>query len=111
MQQCTSYAYILMTMQSYGEFVSGSISEEERKYVLHNSCPGSGSCGSMYAPNTVASQLRQWAWAFHTGANYILTLMLIFSNLHDLTFALFCRISLTLLEVTVLRKHMQLVQD
>jgi dihydroxy-acid dehydratase len=47
-----------MTMQSYGEFVSGSISKEERKYVLHNSCPGAGSCGGMYTPNTVASAIE-----------------------------------------------------
>lgn len=44
--------------QSYGEFVSGSISDEQRKTVLHNSCPGAGACGGMYTANTMASAIE-----------------------------------------------------
>jgi len=44
--------------QSYGEFVSGSISDEQRKTVLHHSCPGAGACGGMYTANTMASAIE-----------------------------------------------------
>ena len=59
MQQGTPSANLsLMAMQSYGEFVSGSISDEERKNVLRNSCPGAGACGGMYTANTMASAIE-----------------------------------------------------
>ncbi|KAL1190515.1 Dihydroxy-acid dehydratase [Cardamine amara subsp. amara] len=49
---------IVSAFQSYGEFVSGSISDEQRKTVLHNSCPGAGACGGMYTANTMASAIE-----------------------------------------------------
>ncbi|EMS65581.1 Dihydroxy-acid dehydratase [Triticum urartu] len=49
---------IVSAFQSYGEFVSGSISDEERKNVLRNSCPGAGACGGMYTANTMASAIE-----------------------------------------------------
>ena len=45
-------------MQCYGEYVSGSISDEQRKNVLRNSCPGAGACGGMYTANTMASAIE-----------------------------------------------------
>lgn len=44
--------------QCYGEYVSGSISDEQRKTVLHNACPGAGACGGMYTANTMASAIE-----------------------------------------------------
>ncbi|AEE76834.1 Dihydroxy-acid dehydratase [Arabidopsis thaliana] len=49
---------IVSAFQSYGEFVSGSISDEQRKTVLHHSCPGAGACGGMYTANTMASAIE-----------------------------------------------------
>ncbi|KAG0623704.1 hypothetical protein M758_3G194600 [Ceratodon purpureus] len=49
---------IVSAFQSYGEYVGGSISEEERMDVVRNSCPGSGACGGMYTANTMASAIE-----------------------------------------------------
>ena len=48
----------MLYCQSYGEFVGGSISDEQRKTVLHNACPGAGACGGMYTANTMASAIE-----------------------------------------------------
>eukprot|EP00041_Stephanoeca_diplocostata_P000488 m.15031 g.15031 ORF g.15031 m.15031 type:complete len:270 (+) comp10598_c0_seq2:220-1029(+) len=39
---------IVSAFQSYGEFLSGSISETERQDIVRNACPGAGACGGMY---------------------------------------------------------------
>ena len=49
---------IISAFQAYGEFISGSISEEERKFVIKNACPGAGACGGMYTANTMASAIE-----------------------------------------------------
>jgi len=46
---------IVSAFQSYGQFVTGAISEEERQDIVSNSCPGAGACGGMYTANTMAS--------------------------------------------------------
>ncbi|GKU98606.1 hypothetical protein SLEP1_g11590 [Rubroshorea leprosula] len=46
------------TIGVYGEYVSGSISDEQRKNVVLNSCPGAGACGGMYTANTMASAIE-----------------------------------------------------
>ncbi|KAL5990236.1 hypothetical protein ACLOJK_011133 [Asimina triloba] len=46
------------TIKCYGEYVSGSISDEQRKNVVRNSCPGAGACGGMYTANTMASAIE-----------------------------------------------------
>lgn len=43
---------IISAFQSYGEFITGSISETERSDVILHSCPGAGACGGMYTANT-----------------------------------------------------------
>lgn len=50
--------FFFLYFQSYGEFVGGSISDEQRKTVLHNACPGAGACGGMYTANTMASAIE-----------------------------------------------------
>ncbi|XP_030926892.1 dihydroxy-acid dehydratase, chloroplastic-like [Quercus lobata] len=49
---------IVSAFQCYGEYVSGSITEEQRKNVIRNSCPGAGACGGMYTANTMASAIE-----------------------------------------------------
>src|SRR3989440_5303390 len=49
---------IVSAFQSYGEFLSGAISEQERKEIVRNSCPGAGACGGMYTANTMASAIE-----------------------------------------------------
>ncbi|XP_057783609.1 dihydroxy-acid dehydratase, chloroplastic [Salvia miltiorrhiza] len=49
---------IVSAFQVYGEYVSGSVSDEQRVNVLRNSCPGAGACGGMYTANTMASAIE-----------------------------------------------------
>ena len=49
---------IVSAFQAYGEKLSGSISEEERKDIIQNSCPGAGACGGMYTANTMSSAIE-----------------------------------------------------
>ncbi|KAJ1428768.1 Xylanase inhibitor, C-terminal [Sesbania bispinosa] len=49
---------IVSAFQCYGEYVSGSISDDHRQNVIRNSCPGAGACGGMYTANTMASAIE-----------------------------------------------------
>ncbi len=49
---------IVSAFQCYGEFLAGTISEEERKEIVSKSCPGAGACGGMYTANTMASAIE-----------------------------------------------------
>ncbi|KAK9284871.1 hypothetical protein L1049_024051 [Liquidambar formosana] len=49
---------IISAFQCYGEYVSGSISDDQRMDVVRNSCPGAGACGGMYTANTMASAIE-----------------------------------------------------
>ena len=49
---------IVSAFQSYGEFISGSIGENERQAIVRHSCPGAGACGGMYTANTMASAIE-----------------------------------------------------
>ncbi|QDU82194.1 Dihydroxy-acid dehydratase [Polystyrenella longa] len=49
---------IVSAFQAYGEYLSGSISDEERKEIVKKSCPGAGACGGMYTANTMASAIE-----------------------------------------------------
>ena len=49
---------IVSAFQSYGEFLAGRISEDQRKAIVRNSCPGAGACGGMYTANTMASAIE-----------------------------------------------------
>ena len=40
--------------ESYGEFLSGKITEEERREINRQSCPGAGACGGMFTANTMS---------------------------------------------------------
>ena len=39
---------IVSAFQSYGQFIAGDITEEQRFDVIRHACPGGGACGGMY---------------------------------------------------------------
>ncbi len=49
---------IVSAFQSYGEYLSKSITDEQRKEIVKRSCPGAGACGGMYTANTMASAIE-----------------------------------------------------
>jgi len=49
---------IVSAFQSYGEYIAGTLSEEERQSIVQHSCPGPGACGGMYTANTMASAIE-----------------------------------------------------
>jgi dihydroxy-acid dehydratase len=49
---------VVSAFQSYGEFLSGKISEDDRQAIVRHSCPGAGACGGMYTANTMASAIE-----------------------------------------------------
>lgn len=46
---------LVSAFQSYGQYISKQITEEERADIVQHACPGPGSCGGMYTANTMAS--------------------------------------------------------
>ncbi len=54
---------IVSAFQSYGEYLSGRITEEERREIVRHSCPGAGACGGMYTANTMASAIEAMGMA------------------------------------------------
>jgi dihydroxy-acid dehydratase len=49
---------IVSAFQSYGEFIAGRISDEERSDIVRLACPGAGACGGMYTANTMAAAIE-----------------------------------------------------
>ena len=49
---------IVSAFQCYGQFLSGSISDDTRQEIVRHSCPGAGACGGMYTANTMASAIE-----------------------------------------------------
>ena len=45
---------IISAFQSYGEYLAGTITDEQRVDIVKHSCPGAGACGGMYTANTMA---------------------------------------------------------
>jgi dihydroxy-acid dehydratase len=45
---------IISAFQSYGEFLAGVITDEQRLDIVRHACPGAGACGGMYTANTMA---------------------------------------------------------
>jgi dihydroxy-acid dehydratase len=61
---------IVSAFQSYGEFVAGKISEEERADIVRYSCPGAGACGGMYTANTMASAIEALGMSLPYSSSY-----------------------------------------
>lgn len=49
---------IVSAFQSYGEYLAGTLNEEQRQSVVRHACPGAGACGGMYTANTMASAIE-----------------------------------------------------
>ena len=49
---------IVSAFQSYGQFIAGTITEEERQDIVRHACPGAGACGGMYTANTMATAIE-----------------------------------------------------
>ena len=45
---------IISAFQSYGEFLAGVITDEQRIDIVQHACPGAGASGGMYTANTMA---------------------------------------------------------
>jgi dihydroxy-acid dehydratase len=45
---------IVSAFQSYGQYISKEIDNNERKEIIKKACPGAGACGGMYTANTMA---------------------------------------------------------
>ncbi|KAJ2480896.1 hypothetical protein IWW56_002137 [Coemansia sp. RSA 2131] len=45
---------IVSTFESFGSYLSGKITEEQRADTVRHACPGPGACGGMYTANTMA---------------------------------------------------------
>lgn len=45
-------------LECNGEFISGKITEEERKDIIRHACPGAGACGGMFTANTMSSAIE-----------------------------------------------------
>lgn len=61
---------IVSAFQSYGAFIAGRITEEERFDIVRNSCPGAGACGGMYTANTMASAIEALGMALPYSSSY-----------------------------------------
>ena len=60
---------IVSAFQSYGEFLSGNITEQERSEIVRHACPGAGACGGMYTANTMASAIEVMGMTLPYGAS------------------------------------------
>ncbi len=49
---------IISAFQSYGEYLTEAITEDERMNIVEKACPGAGACGGMYTANTMASVIE-----------------------------------------------------
>lgn len=60
---------IVSAFQSYGEYLAGKITEDQRKEIVKNSCPGPGACGGMYTANTMASAIEAFGMSLPYSAS------------------------------------------
>ena len=49
---------VISAFQSYGQFLAGAVTEEQRQQIVRHSCPGAGACGGMYTANTMAAAIE-----------------------------------------------------
>ncbi len=61
---------IVSAFQSYGEYIAGSISDEERQEIVRHSCPGAGACGGMYTANTMGAAIEALGMSLPYSSSY-----------------------------------------
>ncbi len=60
---------VVSAFQCYGQYLAGTITEDERKEIVRKSCPGAGACGGMYTANTMASAIEALGMALPFSAS------------------------------------------
>jgi len=61
---------VVSAFQSYGEYLAGTLDEEERKEVVRNAIPGAGACGGMYTANTMATAIEALGMSLPYSSSY-----------------------------------------
>lgn len=61
---------IVSAFQSYGEYIAGKITDEERQEIVRHACPGPGACGGMYTANTMAAAIEALGMSLPYSASY-----------------------------------------
>src|SRR5438093_11392962 len=49
---------VISAFQSYGEYLAGTITDQQRLDIVTHACPGAGACGGMYTANTMATAIE-----------------------------------------------------
>ena len=49
---------IISAFEALGQKIAGTLTDEDFKGIVMNSCPGAGACGGMYTANTMASAIE-----------------------------------------------------
>jgi dihydroxy-acid dehydratase len=49
---------VVSAFQSYGQLLSGAITDQQRQQIVRHACPGAGACGGMYTANTMAAAIE-----------------------------------------------------
>ncbi|MBN8781885.1 MAG: dihydroxy-acid dehydratase [Sphingobacteriales bacterium SCN 48-20] len=49
---------IVSSFEALGQKIAGTLSPEDFKNIVKNTCPGAGACGGMYTANTMASAIE-----------------------------------------------------
>jgi len=49
---------VVSAFQSYGQYLAGTITEDDRQAIVSCAIPGAGACGGMYTANTMASAIE-----------------------------------------------------
>lgn len=61
---------IVSSFEALGEKFAGTISDEDYKGIIKNSCPGAGACGGMYTANTMSSAIEALGMSLpHSSSN------------------------------------------
>jgi len=55
---CGKTLNIISAFEALGEKVNGTLSDEDYKGIIKNSCPSAGACGGMYTANTMSSAIE-----------------------------------------------------
>jgi dihydroxy-acid dehydratase len=61
---------VVSAFQSYGEFLAGRITEEQRVEIVRNAIPGAGACGGMYTANTMATAIEALGMSLPFSSSY-----------------------------------------
>ena len=61
---------IISSFEALGKKLAGTITPEDFKEVIKNSCPGAGACGGMYTANTLSSAIEALGMALPGDASF-----------------------------------------